>query len=274
MAENKKRKRQKKRKKPYPPLSKTDKVIYIGLEVFGAFLLLASVFGYETLAPIFIFKSSDILAFQERSTIFLLIPFALTLLLLVCDNTRKRIPVFGNKNVDYYNTSKHRFTIPLSDERYKNISNYQIQRKKILTKTAICSVVLVILLCLGLLGCVGRHQFDKNGITTYSVFNNPIEKYTYNNVESYTVEVYNLFHHRNRGLGYTTYELNLKVTMYDGKTFNANYDFCRNIYAMKEIENQLAEKVKLVKIDYLDEFIETHNFNEDELKVLHELLKE
>lgn len=273
MAENKKKKRQKKRHKPYPPLSKKDKAIYTGIDVLGAFLLLASVFGYEILAPVFVFKSSDILAFQERGTIFLLIPFALTLLLLLCDSTRKKIPIFGNKNVDYYNTSTHRFTMPLFDERYKNINNYQRQRKKIFKKIAVYSLVLVILLCAGLLGCLGRHEFDNNGITTYSVFNKPIEKYDYNNVESYTVKALRSIHRRNRGLGYTTYELNLTITIYGGKTFNANYDFARDIYAMKELDSLLAGKPKKVDDSCLREFIDSHNLSEDELKVLYELFE-
>ena len=274
MAENKKRKKPKKRNKPYPPLSKKDKSIYTGIEVLGAFLLLASVFGYEILAPVFVFKSSDILAFQERGTIFLLIPFALTLLLLLCDSTRKKIPIFGNKNVDYYNTSKHRFTMPLFDERYKNIDSYQHQRKKIFKKIAVYSVVLVILLCAGLLGCLGRHEFDNNGITTYSVFNKPIEKYTYSNVESYTVEASRSIHHRNRGLGYTTYELNLTITIYGGKSFNANYNFARDIYAMKELESLLTGKPKTIDDTYLEEFINRHDFTAEELKVLYELFEQ
>ena len=75
MAENKKRKRPIKRNKPYPPLSKTDKLLYVIFDVLGAIVLFGSVFGYLYFAPKIVFKNSDVLAFKERTTIFLIFPF-------------------------------------------------------------------------------------------------------------------------------------------------------------------------------------------------------
>ncbi|MBE6785476.1 MAG: hypothetical protein E7538_04455 [Ruminococcaceae bacterium] len=276
MAENKKRKRQKKRKKPYPPLSKTDKLLYIIFDVLGAIVLFGSVFGYLYFAPKIVFKNPDVLAFKERTTIFLIFPFFFVWLIVLFDSTRKRLPVFGNKKVDYYNTLKFRFVLPLFDKRYQHIESCQKAKKKFFKKASIWSVVFAMLFGIGLLGYTGRHEFHDNGITTYSVFNNPIKEYSYDEVESYEISAERDIHigHGKYSTSYTTYYLYLTVRLNNGKSFSAEYGFTRDIHAMKELDSLLAGKPKTTDAAHLTEFINRHDFTDSELKVLYELFEQ
>lgn len=268
MAENKKKKRPKKRHKPYPPLSKTDKIIYCTFQLAAALFLLGTILGYMLLAGHFIFKNPDVLAYSERWTPMLMLPFFGLGAAFVFDVNQKKTPLFGNKKVDYYNTTYHRFALPLFDKRYQKLESCKKAKNKLLKKTAIWSVVLLILFCIGLLGYTGRHEFDYNGITTYSVFNNPVKEYSYNEVESYELRATKRYY---RSSFY--YEIFLKFNLENGKEFFADYDFCRDIYAFKKLSNQLEGKSKTIDDSYLQEFIERRDLTEDEIKILYELFE-
>lgn len=273
MAENKKRKRQKKRKKPYPPLSKTDKAIYIIFQLTSALFLLGTVLGYMLLAGNFIFRNPDVLAYSERWTPLLILPFFMLGSALVFDINRKKTPLFGNKKVDYYNTNHHRFALPLFDKRYQQLESCKKAKKAFIKKASIWSVVLIILFCIGLLGYMGRHEFDDNGITTYSVFNNPIKEYSYDEVEAYELRAAKHYRTDGRYSSSVSYEVFIKLNLESGKEFFVNYDFCRDIYAMKELANRLEGKPKIVDDSYLEEFIERRDLTEDEIKALYELFE-
>lgn len=272
MAKSKKRKIYKlKRKKLLPPLSTTDKVIYFLYEVIGAIIILFSGFGWLEILPKIVLKNSEVLAFQNRWTIVLVCPFCLIFLFVILDPFMKKKPIIGNKKVDYYNTLNQQFVLPLFDERYKNIERYKEGRKKFFKKVLVWTTVFVFLFTLEIMGLTGRHEFTDEGITTYSVFNNPVGTYSYDEVESYSITADRFHATRTRGLGYTTYEINLTVCFKDGESFYASNDFSRDIYAIKEIEDNLEGKEKTVDAFYLEEFINRHSFSHDELKVIYEL---
>lgn len=273
MAENKKRKRPKKRNKSYPPLSKTDKILYRAFEFTAALILFISVAGYIFFADDFIFRNPDVLAYGERWTMLLMMPFFITFAVVVFDADRKKVPIFGNQKVDYYNTLNHRFTLPLFDKRYENLKNYHKARKTFFKKAVIWSVVFSVLFCVGLLGYTGRHEFDDNGITTYSIFNNPIKEYSYDEVERYELSAAKHFRVSKYG-GSTTCEVYLTLYLESGKTYSVNYDFCRDAYAMKTLENQLLGKPKTIDASYLEEFIERRDLTADETRILYELFEQ
>ncbi len=272
MAENKKKKLHKlKRTKPLPPLSKTDKVIYFLYEAIGAIILLFSGFGWIEILPKVVLKNPGVLGFQNRWTIVLILPFLLTFGVVVLDPFMEKKPIVGNKKVDYYNTLNQQFALPLIDGRYKNISRYKDGRKKFLKKIFIWTVVLTLLFAIEIMGCIGRHEFTDEGITTYSVFNNPIEHYGYDEVESYKIST-DRHHVRSvRGPGYTKYEAVLTVYLENGEDFYLDYSFSRDIYALKQIEEKLKGKDKTTDAFYLEDFIARHDFNNQELKALYEL---
>lgn len=270
MAENKKRKKQK--NAANAPLSKADKMLYAALKIFAVLVIIGCIYGYELLSHFFIFKNPDVLAFNQIWTLFLSLPFMLTLMLLVFDPTRKKVTIFGNKDIDYNN---YRSVLPLFDKRYQHIDKYKANQKLFLKKSAIWSAVLILLFCIGLLGCVGRREFTENRITTYNVFNTPTKERSYDEVESYMVSVSRGYMQiLTKRTEYVPSNLFITMTLSDNKTITVCYTDCRDIYALKELENQISDKEKLVNADGIEEFLDEYNFTEDELKTVYELLEE
>lgn len=271
MAKSKKKQPHKlKRTKPLPPLSKADKIIYFLYEVIGAIVILISGFGWIDLLPKAVLKNPDVLGFQSRGTIVLILPFLFAFLIVILDPYMKKKPIVGNKKVDYYNTTNQQFALPLFDERYKNISRFNERRKKFFKKVLIWTLVFTFLFTLEVIGLIGRHEFTDEGITTCSVFNNPIGYHSYDDVERYEITTDRQYF-RTRGLGFTKYDVVLTVYLADGEDFYTEYSFSRDIYALAEIEKKLKGKEKTTDNYYLDKFIARQNFNEQELKVLYEL---
>lgn len=273
MAKSKKRKQPGKRKKRYPPLSKQDKIFYTCIEIFEAILLVFLVFGYDVLAPFFVLKKPDVLAFEERLTVFLRFPLIILWLDLIFNCSFTKIPVIGNKKIDYYNTLNHKFILPLFDNRYKNIENYKKGRRKFLKYSIIYFCVFMVFLSISISGCIGRHEFNNNGIVTYSIFNNVLEEYSYDEVESYSVSADTYYISRTKSLSYRTYDISLTVELSNGDSFSARYDRVRDLYSLEKIDNLLNGKRKIVNSLYLQEFINKHDFTVDELKVLRTLFE-
>ena len=274
MAKSKKKRRPAKKYKEYPPLSKVDKFLYSALEVVGAVFAFTFLYKYDSIISFFVLKKADVLSFQERFTIFLMVPFFLFYIFNIIDSQYNKKQIFGNKKIDYYNTSSHKFILPLFDKRYNNIARNSVNRRKELINLAIVCFVSIILFTFGILGCIGRHEFSQDGITTYSIFNNVIEEYSYDEIESYHVEAYYRYHTRTRGLGYTDYDVNLTVRFTDGENFTASYNTSRDIYALEEIDKILKDKEKTVNSRNLEPVINKYNFTDDELKVIYRLFEE
>ncbi len=88
-----------KRKKKNPPLSEQDKFIYGCIETIGVIILLASVDIYKIFTHLIVFKKADVLAFEERWSVLLIVPFIIFLLFLVLKPTWKKLPIIGNKKL-------------------------------------------------------------------------------------------------------------------------------------------------------------------------------
>lgn len=268
MAENKKKKRPKKRHKPYPPLSKADRTFYNIFHLTSALILLGSIVGYIFFYDKVIFRNPDILAYADRWTMLMMLGFFFVGGIIVFEIDKKKHPVFGNKKIDYFNTTYYRFTLPLYDKRYQNLENCKKAKKAFYKKTAIYSVVLMILFCIGLLGYTGRHEFDDNGITTYSIFNNPTEEYSYDEVEAYELRATKRYYKH----GFY-YEIFLKLNLQNGEEFFIDYDYSRDGKAMIKIKNQLEGKPEIIDDSYLEDFIKNHTLTDDEIKTLYELFE-
>ena len=272
MANSNKAKKSVKRKKKYPPLSKEDKFLYSLFEVIGAILLFVFVYIFESFTRFFAFKNSDVLAVEARWTMLLLIPVACFWLFTVLKTNYTRMPVIGNKKINYY-SDKYKFILPLFDKRYNGNENYKKRRMKFLRNFIIYSIVFIMLLSVGFMGCVGRHEFTDTGIVTYDIFNNKTAEYSYDEVESYSVNASTYYRSRPRGLSYRTYNINVSVNMSDGASFFASYDMSRDVYALEQLDALLGEN-KTVNSDYLQNFINAHSFSDDELKSLYKLFDE
>lgn len=275
MAENKKRKKPKKRNNPYPPLSKKDKRLYVIFKLSAVLFLSLTTVGFLILPNIIVLNNSDLLAVTERWTLFLILPFIFTFGgVVLFDSERNKMPLYGNKDIDYYNTANHRFVLPIFDERYKNIESCQKAKSKFFKKIMLWSVIFAGLLSIGFLGCLGRQEFSKSNITTYSIFNTAIESQSYKDAQSYDISTEKFRYAKPQTvIGSSQYDVILTVNFKNGKSFSADYGSFRNIYAMKELDALLAGKPKSIDDSYLSEFISTHTLTEDELKVLYELFE-
>lgn len=273
MSKSKKKKQSDKHKKSLP-LSKQDKILYTCIQTFGVLILVFFIYGYEVLSPVFIFKKADVLAFETRWTMLLLVPLVFTWLIFILNFTCNKIPIIGNKKVDYYISDKYKFVLPLFDKRYKNNENYKKRQKKALNKILIWFCIFSVLLSVGVMGCVGRHEFNADGIVTYSIFNNRLAEYSYDDVESYSVSADTHYISRPRGLSYRIYDVALVVNLSDGNSFSASYEMARDIYAFEKIDSMLKDKSKTVNSDHLQDFVSKYDFSEDELKVLYKIFEE
>lgn len=274
MSKLKKKTQQDRRNKKSPPLSKQDKILYTYIQIFGALILVFFIYGYEVLSPVFIFKNAEVLAFEARWTVLLLVPLIFTWLIFILNFNHKKIPIIGNKKVDYFITDKYKSALPLFDKRYENIEIYKKGRKKALNKILIWFCIFTALLTIGVMGCIGRHEFNVNGIVTYSIFNNSLAEYSYDDVESYSVSADTYYVSRPRGLSYRLYDVTLVVNLSDGKVFSASYDMLRDLHALEKIDSLLKDKNKTVNSDHLQDFISRHEFSDDELKVLYNIFEE
>lgn len=262
-----------KRKKKFPPLSKQDKFIYGCIETIGAIILLASVDIYKNFTHLIVFKKADVLAFEERWSVLLIVPFIIFLLFLILKPTWKKLPIIGNKKIDYFNRTKFKAVFPLFDDRYKNNEEYLTNRKNFFKKSVIYFFIFVSLLSIGCMGCIGRHEFNENGIVTYNILNEKTAEYSYDEVESFQVSA-NMNYGRTRRLYYHNYNINLIVNMKNGEAFTASYDSARDVYALEKINNQLKDKKKTVDSYYLQEFTDRYEFTDEELLVIEKIFEE
>ncbi len=269
MAKSKKKKRTAKRHKGYPPLSKADKFLYSASEVVGMLLILIPLISYEALAGFFIFKKPEVLSFQERFTMFLIVPFVILYIPCIANAHSSKIPLLGNKKINYYSTVNYKFVLPLFDRRYKNMES----RKKFMKKFSVWCCVLILTFCLGILGFVGRHEFSSEGIATYSIFNNIIEEHSYDEVESYEIAAADYYRYTSRG-GYYESDIYLTVYLENGDNYTASYTASRDIYALEDIAKLLKSKEKTIDSRDLQDFINRHSFTDDELKVIYRLFEE
>lgn len=269
MAKSKKQSKSGKQNKKYPPLSKEDKLLYSLFEVLGAVVLFVFVYIYESFTCFLAFKNPDVMAVEARWTVVLWLPVACYWLFLIFKFNYKKRPIIGNQKINYYN-DKYRAVLPLFDKRYADNEQYKNGRKKFLRSFIIYFALFIVLLSVGVMGCVARHEFTHSGIATYSILNNKVAEYSYDEVESYSVNAYTYYRSRPRGLSYHTNDIKLVVNMYDGSSFVANYGMSRDIYALEKLDVLLG-KNKTVNADYLQEFINSHSFSDDEIESLNKL---
>ena len=272
MAKSKKKNTHRNKKK-FPPLSKQDKFIYSCIEVIGAIILFVFVLLFESLTSFIVFRKADVLAYEQRMTVILLAPVMIFWLYLILRITTKKIPITGNKKVDYLKISEYKGVFPLFDNRYKNNEKYKKGRKEFLKKSIVHFLVFACLVTIGCMGCVGRHEFNENSIATYNILNEKISEYSYDEVESYDVSA--VLHNitRTKGLSYRTYDVHLTVTMKNGDSFTASYDTAKDVYALLKIDNLLENKAKTVNSDNLEKFIAKHDFSDDEIRVINKLFE-
>ncbi len=276
MAKQKKKKY--KHKKSYPPLSKLDKATYYFSAIVPEVLLLGIPLGYECFSPYFVFKNSEALAFCSTNHFWRIIPFLFVILVLFIisgERLTSKKPIFGNKKIDYYNTTLYKSILPPFDKRYIKKFWTKDKIKKAFIKTIITAIIITVTFVYGIGGVVSRWEITNSNIIKYGTINQIEESYTYDNISSY--RVYSKISSVGAGKGTRTYypELGLTVTLDNGETLSFNLDFINSyIYGFYKLDNLLSGIKKTVDDNDLERYIEQHTLSDEELKTLKEIYSE
>ena len=272
MAKQKKKKN--KHKKGYPPLSKTDKFIATIVPIISVILMYTILLGYEWFSPYLVFKqNSNALAFCETSSFLRIVPFWIVCFVIfgiIFFRSTSKKPIFGNKKIDYYNTTFYKFALPPFDKRYTKLFWAKEKIRNVLIKTTVIALLIIITFIYGLGGVISRWEITDSRIIKYGADNIIEESYTYDDISSY--EVYSTLR-STHGKHATFYsELGLAITLNSEERLCFDLDFINNgITGLYKLDKLLSGKDKTVVDDRLERYINTHSLSDEELKMLTEI---
>ena len=264
MAKSKK-KSKRNHKKRIPPLSATDKTIYYGAAILQLIICCAASLIISNKKDEEYF-SINILASSRNATVFLgtaILFYSAILCVFLC--TRKK-PLFGNKKIDYYDTSRYIEAYPIFDKRFYD-------KKTIHTFIAKASLLLIVIplflsvLCIP--GFTGRTEITEKGIIKYNIHNEivktePIEhikRYSLNSTKSSPVY-----------RSYSDYNIEFELATYNGENYVFIASEFRDFEAMKELDNLLSGKPKTIVNDsWLNIFIKRNCKTKHEKQIILDL---
>ncbi len=276
MAKNKRKKYKNSNKnyKRYPPLSKKDKIIYLTLRLLLIFLFTGYFLVLCFTKNIFL-KNSDVLAYEEIALwALLIIPFGLLVLGLIAFTYLTEMPIFGNKKVNYSNSSQYHAVVPLFDSRYK--PKKETVKKYIITLVSII-VLFVFSFMLAVGGIISRWEISDNSIKKYNLLGQVNKSYTFDDVEAYNLDVHRRWGYIGKSLlGSET--LWVELTFKDGRKKAFGLNQMQNTSVMKYIDDELKKRNTEKTIDNLidfsfDYFIES-DLSEEEVKMLREIFSQ
>lgn len=274
MAKNKK-KRYKKRKKPYPPLSRLDKAIYYVSAILLTILSLGAIYGIIDIQGTLFFKRSDVLAFASYGSIWNIVPYGLMIavtFLIVLEKLQKKRPVFGNKEVNYYDSTRYRFILPVFDKRYTDKTLTKEKIIKVSIKTSVIAILFVCSALLSLHGICQRYEFTDTEIRKCNARGETIETISYDSIKEYEVATYS---HRSGTRSHTVlYHLGFKIVLPNSETISPDlYIGLKDIDSLYKIDKALKGKPKAVRLD-AQEYIDRHSLTDEEERMLREICNE
>ncbi|MCM1364314.1 MAG: hypothetical protein NC122_03855 [Faecalibacterium sp.] len=250
--------RKKKHKKHYPPLAKVDKLIFKGigtlLFTFGLIFVLASTSHFMYIK----YLTGNTLA-VDNSIIIFIIPFALFVFPLSIILYSNEKPLFGNKDVNYFDLQKYKKTLPIFDKRYINkkaVAAFSI-------KTAIVILIAISLAIVLKFSFTQRYELTENGIYHYNIHNEQVETIDYDNVTSYKIITSQQYGKRSL----RSAQLYIMLE-FDNKNLTFDFNQFRDVYALKTADDLLKEQNKSFDSSRLDRFIEIESFNEQEEQII------
>ncbi len=181
-----KKKKDRKKKPQYPPLSLLDKSIYIGLFVLSIALLVIATYVILGYLPRLGLRDVDVMVSHKGASILWAIPFFLYWILtggLIFEllNVSKK-PIFGNPKIQY-ESSEWKRTYPIFDKRYRR---KPCHKRAVKDRLAFCGIWLAgMLLVLGLafFSVFGRADFLYDGsVRVYNVWNQEKEVYAVSDI--------------------------------------------------------------------------------------------
>ena len=272
-----KRKKKKQREYSPPPLSKLDIFVYNIIIAASALLTLAALFGTFYVIEVIGYADEDIMLSCSRWTVLLLAPALsiafLPLLNFFATGFNEKKPIFGNKKVNYFSTTRY----AKAEFLFKKKSSVEEKKNKIIL-ASVLAVIVVICMVFGLLG---RNSIDNNGeIKVYSVINTVKKEYSIDDISKVTIEI---------GEEYSRYGGYIANCFVDVETVNGkNFDFVTieanwndykisekiaNISTLKTVFDNNNIPVTVVGKEYIDKFVEYYELSEQERILLTELFE-
>lgn len=272
MAKQKKKKRS--HKKGYPPLSKADKFITTTIPIIAVVFMCTILLGYEWFAPCLIFKqNSEALAFCETSSFLRIVPFWFLCFIIfgiIFFRSTSKKPIFGNKKIDYYNTTFYKFVLPPFDKRYTKLFWTKDKIIKVLIKTVTTALLVIVTFIYGFSGVISRWEITDSNIMKFGTDNEIEESYTHDDIISY--EVYSTL--RSTHGKHTTFysELGLAITLNNEERLCFDLDFINGgISGLYKLDKLFSGIDKTVVDNRLERYVDTHSLSEKELKMLAEI---
>lgn len=273
-----KHKKKKQRELSPPPLSKLDIFVYNIIILVIVFLTLAAFFGVFYVIDVIGYADETVMLYCSRWTVLLLVPACLLtflpLLNFFITGFNEKKPIFGNKNVNYFSTTRY----AKAEFLFKKKSNPDDKKIKVIV-ASVLAIVVVICTTFGLLG---RNSIDNNGnIKVLSVFNTVKKEYSVDDISKVTIEI---------GEEYSRYGGYIANCFVDVETVNGkNFDFVTiearwndykipekiaNISTLQTVFDNNNIPVTVIGEEYIDKFVEYYELTETERNLLKGLFDE
>ena len=273
-----KHKKKKQREYSPPPLSNIDIFTYSVITIVVVFLALSAFFGIFYVAEVICYADEIVMLSYNIWTVLLLAPAwlitFLPLLNFFLTGFSEKKPIFGNKNVNYFSTTRYSKV----DFLFKEKRNSKDKK----TKVIVALVLVVVAVTCTLFGLLGRNSIDNNGeIKVYSVLNTVKKEYSTEDFSKVTIEL---------GVEHTRYG-NYRPMCWVRVENQDENDFNFTLSDAYWIQNNIAEKLSNIKTlktvfgskniettvigkEYVDELIEYYELTDIERKLLIDLFSE
>ena len=265
-----KSKKQKKRNKQYPPLSKVDKILYGVPTIFFLAVYPFTFFAFDFILPE-IYLRDGVIAYSPENPFpsFLLLIVTFIFFIIATDKQNKRIPIFGNSSVDYYNTINYRFVLPPFDKRYSKQNKDNKSTEKELIKISIYIFVFIFAFIIALNSFSSRYVIDDGKIYKYGLSENPIETISVEEVKEYHLKSYMSSSGRSKR-SYPTISVILRTK--DEKEISFDINCIKDLSSLQKIDLLFSNVEKTVDSSYLEEYI-ARNLTDNEAVLLRNIFE-
>ena len=223
------------------------------------------------------YADETVMLSYSRWTVLLLAPALLItflpLLNFFATGFNEKKPIFGNKNVNYFSSTRY----AKAEFLFKKKSNSKEKNMKLIVAS---SLAVVVVICT-IFGLLGRNSIYNNGdIKVYSVFNTVKKEYSVDDISKVTIEI---------GEEYSRYGGYIANCFVDVETVNGkNFDFVTieanwndykisekiaNISTLKTVFDNNNITVTAIGEEYIDKFVEYYELTEQERILLTELFE-
>ena len=273
-----------------PPLTFLDKLIYFLGFMLDVCLCFALVIVFSQLQSVIAFSTPDVIAYKERATFLLILPFSLyfglTIGIFILIGFETQTPLFGSRKIRYGEPPFSPKCLPIFRKRRIKNKLPKAKKKLYLKIIAVWCIVLLLLTSLIPLGLFKRDAlYEDNRIEKINAQNKVIAVYTEEDFAHLTIDA--------RGYATAThkvmfplspfrYSYEITIEMTDGEKFFFSAGNFDGNYATNEKRlDKLLEikalfdksKITVTGADKIDEIIKDMKLNESETAKLNKLFE-